>query len=33
LWKYSVGEQVVVEVLRDGQMFEAPVILGERPQG
>lgn len=33
LWKYGVGEQVLVEVLRDGQTFEAPVILGERPQG
>jgi S1-C subfamily serine protease len=33
LWKYAVGEQVMVEVLRDGQTFEMPVILGERPQG
>lgn len=33
LWKYTVGEQVMVEVLRDGQTFEMPVILGERPQG
>ncbi len=33
LWKYGVGEPVTVEVWRDGQVFEASVILGERPQG
>lgn len=33
LWQYSVGEQVLVEVLRDGQLYEMPVILSERPQG
>jgi 2-alkenal reductase len=33
LWKHEVGEQVVLEVLRDGQTLNVSVILGERPQG
>lgn len=33
LWKYGVGEQIMVEVLRDGQVIDLPVILAERPQG